>query len=154
MGALATDPREVDAKNQKRWRGVQAMATETKVYRLYHNDDPVGATIEAFPMEAAAWNKNAAAFYAHQMTLGRDRLPLLEFREEKGAQSVTWRVEVTENQKKRTIVVVAPSKAQARREAENLVSIAGKIGEPERAEDIELKIKEGRDVERYGEQAK
>lgn len=150
-GQLATDPELVRARGRKKCKQFREQATVTRMYRLYHDDDPVGALVEAFPMEANAWNKNATAFYAHQMTLGRDRLPLLVWKEEKDMNSMTWRVEVKENQKTREIVVIAPSGAAAKREAESLVCIAARIGKATRAEDVELQVREGRDVERYGE---
>ena len=145
MGALATDPRESDAKKQKFLKNGTTACTEIFKYRLYHEDMPVGTVVECHPMEAEAWNRNAKAYFRHQCTLGRKNLPLLIWQKETAADSPVYRVPIKENGKKKHVIVCAGSKAAAKREAAKLVNIAATIGEPEQDEDLVAELYEARE---------
>lgn len=143
MGALATDPRESEAKQKKFLK----TAREFFKYRLYHGDFPVGTVIECKPMEAEAWNRNARAYFQHQCTLGRDNLPLLIWKKETDAESPVYVVPIKEAGGNRELVVCARSKAEAKREAAKLVNIAAIIGEPKQDADLEAALYEAREAE-------
>jgi hypothetical protein len=94
-------------------------------YRLYLGDVPVGLILICIPMDVHAWNKNARAFYAYQCTLGRDRLPMLEYREEKDESGTKMmRVFYRQNGREQHRDFVADSKAEAKRQFDLIASVA------------------------------
>lgn len=112
--------------------------TEEKKYRLHYNDTPVGMCVIARPMEANAWNKNARAFFAHQCTLGRDKLPILEWKEVgKDSESLVWRVAYKNNGIPMMLLVSAMNKTAAKKEAERMLPITAVIYSAEQDDDIE-----------------
>lgn len=125
---LAGDPAENAAKKAKAVDRLNDCTAELTKYRLYYGDIPVGMLVECYPMEVHAWNKNARAFYHHQCTLGRDRLPILEYREEKDESAAKmFRVFYRQNGREQHRDFVAESKAEAKREFEKIASVAALI---------------------------
>jgi hypothetical protein len=115
--------------------------TDLKKYRLHYGETPVGMVVSARPMEVNSWNKNARAYFAHQITLGRDMLPILEWREVgQESESFVWRVSYRINGKNEELLVSALSKAAAKREAESMLSVVAVIKLVEKDEDIEGSI--------------
>ena len=147
MASLATDPRESQAKQQKFLKNRSAACTDVFQYRLYSGDTPVGAVIECYPMEAEAWNRNARAYFRHQLTIGRDNLPILEWKKETEIESPVYSVPYKQNGEQKKVIVCAQSKAAAKREAAKLVNIACVIGEPERDEDLAATLFDARNAQ-------
>lgn len=132
------DPVDNAARKNKYVRQVMACATEVKKYRLHYRKIPVGMVVLAHPMEAHAWNKNARAYFAHQATLGRRMLPLLEWQEVgQEAESFVWRVTYRNNGKEAEHVVSALTKAGAKREFESMAPVTAVIRSIERDDDVE-----------------
>lgn len=119
--ALSVDA-EKDALRRSRWAENRKKArTDTKLYRLYSDNVPCSRVVACHPMEAGAWNRNAAAYYALQASLDRVNLPLLEWKEENDpAKAMLWDVVYSDGGKRDTIRVCAETKAEARREFTNL----------------------------------
>ncbi len=139
------DPAENAARSKKALQRQADCLTEVKKYRLHYGDTPVGFVISARPMEIHAWNKNARAYYAHQTTLGREMLPILEWKEVgQQCESLVWRVVYKLNGKEGKLLVSALSKAGAKREAEDMLSVAAVIKSVERDDDIEGAIQSAR----------
>lgn len=137
-GALSVDP-EVAASKQARWfaRG-RASITDLVFYRLYQGDQPVGLILKCHPMEASAWNANARAYFAHQCTLGRDLLPILEYRRvEDRSDSMIYEVSWRENKQNHRMFICAMSKAEAKREFAKIASPTAAAITVEVATDIE-----------------
>lgn len=132
-GAQADDPRESRAKQQKFLQRGKDAIHEKKKYRLYHGDKPAGMVIECNPMEANAWNRNAAAFFAWQASIGREHLPLMEWKPEKDdSENPIWRVRYKENGQEKMREVCGQTKAEARREFESVASVTARVIKIER----------------------
>ncbi|MHC4377604.1 MAG: hypothetical protein ACYS26_13465 [Planctomycetota bacterium] len=132
-GAQAADPRESRAKQEKFLKRGKDAIHEKKKYRLYHGDKPAGMVIECNPMEANAWNRNAAAFLAWQASIGREHLPLMEWKPEKDdSENPIWRVRYKENGQEKMREVCGQTKAEARREFESVASVTARVIEIER----------------------
>lgn len=132
------DPEVNAAKVRKHLRNIKSRMTDKKKYRLHYKDIPVGILVTAHPMEINAWNKNARAFYAHQITLGRDMLPILEWKDVgQNQESLVWRVKFRNNGADKEILVDALNKTAAKREAELMIPVCAVIRGIEQDEDIE-----------------
>ena len=139
------DPADNAARSRKALRRAADCITDVKKYRLHYGETPVGLVVSARPMEVHAWNKNARAYYAHQITLGREMLPVLEWKEVgQQTESLVWRVVYKNNGKEGKMIVSALTKAGAKREAENMLSVAAVIKSVEQDEDIEGAIQAAR----------
>ena len=132
------DPSDNAQKQVRFLARTRSCLTDMLKYRLHYNEDPVGMVVRAHPMEIHAWNTNARAFFAHQISLGRESLPILEWRQVgKDAGSFVWRVKFRQNGKDDEKLVSAPSKAGARREFESMASVTAVIKSIEQDEDVE-----------------
>lgn len=139
----ACDPEASRLRVEKYHQRLQNGISDRKKYRLHYGDTPVGLTVVAAPLDVGAWNSNARAFQAYQNTLGRDRLPILEWKEVgQEADSLVWVVEYTVNGRPREIRVSAVSKAEARREAESLIAISAVIKTITQDSDQEIAVLE------------
>ena len=141
------EPDENKAKSDKAFQRITECYSEIKKYRLHYNDTPVGMVVSAHPMEAHAWNKNARAYYAHQCTLGREALPILEWKEVgQQCESLVWRVGYRENGKLREVLVSAMNKTQAKKQAEQMIPITAVVKTVEQDMDVEGAIKAARQM--------
>lgn len=131
------EPEDKAAASKKFLRYGQAACIEEKRYRLHYGETPVGMCVTAHPMEINAWNVNARAFYAHQITLGRTSLPILEWREVgQDTAALVWRVRYKLNGAEQEMMVSAMSKTAAKREAEKMLCVAAVIHSVEQGVDI------------------
>lgn len=139
------EPDENAARSRKSLQRQAACRTDLKKYRLHYSETPVGMVISAPPMEVHAWNKNARAYYAHQITLGREMLPILEWKEVgQQSESLVWKVVYRRNGNEGQMLVSALTKAGAKREAENMLSVDAVIKTVEQDDDIKGAIQAAR----------
>lgn len=135
------EPDENAARQRTASAGAKNCITDVKKFRLHYGDVPVGVVVMARPMEVHAWNKNARAYYAHQLTLGRDMLPILEWREVgKASESVVWRVKFRNNTNDGEMLVSALSKAGAKREFDQMAPVTAVIKSIEKDDDVEAAV--------------
>lgn len=140
-------PEDKAARSRRELARTRDCIADVKKYRLHYDQTPVGMVVAAHPMEVHSWNKNARAYYAHQITLGRELLPLLEWKEVGMASgSLVWRVVYRENGKEKQLFVSANSKSAAKREAEQMLSVAAVIKSCDQDEDVEGAIQSARAI--------
>jgi len=129
--------RKNDSKGAK-WLDQQKRSiTEVKKYRLHYQSVPVGMVVSAHPMEANAWNRNARAYFAYQITLGRELLPLLEWKECADCNnSMVWKVVYKNNMTKSEMLVSADSAAAAKRQFNEMAPVTAVIVSIEQDKDV------------------
>ncbi len=131
-GDRSTDPEIAKAKCLKPGKDSQTVMLK---FRLFSGDDPCSKVVDTTSMEANAWNRNAAAFYHWQNTLGRDCLPILVWKQERdGAKAKIYIVRYKENGAEKSAQIVAQSKAEARREFDAVASVVARITDVEERE--------------------
>jgi hypothetical protein len=130
---------EINAARSNRFFAQKAaLNTDLKKYRLHYNETPVGMVTVAHPMEIISWNQNARAFASHQATIGREHLPILEWKEVgQEADGYVYRIQYRENSQAKEILVSAVSKAAARREFNQLANVCAVIKTIELDDDVE-----------------
>lgn len=132
---ISEDP-EVSRAKQNRFLASGSDAIHSIVqYRLFHGDKPTSSVVECHPMEANAWNRNAAAYYSYQATLGRTLLPLLEWKREKvETGKLFYIIRYKENGMEKSRQFYGLSKADANREFDKVMNASCRI--------IEIKLVE------------
>lgn len=127
-GMIAGDPEIKRARAEKARSQAFEQITVVKKFRLFHGDEPAGMVVEATGMEVNAWNKNARAFFAWQNSMGRNCLPIMEWREEEDeSQNVLWWIQYQENGQKKSKNIWGKTKAEARREFEAVSTVTARI---------------------------
>ncbi len=137
-GNQSIDPEKARSQSDKFFQSGHSARTEVVKFRLFHGDKPTSSVVECRPMEANAWNKNAAAFYAWQCSLGRELLPLLEWkRENDRTENPMFLVRYSENGKEKSRQVYGASAAEAKREFLSLSCVAARVISIERVDEEE-----------------
>ena len=145
------DPVVNRAKKNGYLKQGQACITDRLKYRLHYNETPIGLIVVAAPMEINAWNANARAYYSHQITLGRDRLPILEWKKaEDNSGCVVWRVRYKNNGVINERLFTGKTKAEAKREFEATASVACVVVSITEDEDMESAVEAARAINTDG----
>lgn len=98
------------------------------LWRLFSGDQACSNVFEATDDEALKWNANAREFYAWRTSLGKDPLPILEWRLEKDNRaSKIFRVTYTEGGLRKLREVLASNAGDARAEFSKWANVVARI---------------------------